>query len=706
MDDGFIDMRGTKYTAGTTNQYEPDGSSSRIHIDVRSPYFYIDSNNGNRLINISNVNNAYNSTKPNDGLYIRSDNYSSTDGMLIDLVDGHIDAYNFKLTGGHLYLNSNPSTNDYFFKIGDDTTNGKLTFSQNGELIINTNRLTLTGILGATNIIRNTEGRIYERDNEGKVIYHSGTTNPNLKYWEETNGNTVVLTQKSETGKNYLLDIYNSNGTQGIKQKVDISANADYSISWYSKGNVKFSVVGLNSSGAEVAELFTLTSESTNTTWKYNYATFKFTNSYSSYIVKFTSANQSWRLYHPMLEEGTISTTWAANPEDHNEYAKDFAIEYTDGEIDNYDVALNQEKVFDKLITDENGNKMVGIWIVPGNETLTGANELYINATYIASGILRSSNFDGEVGYDTSTKKYTVTDGTKGMYINLNDGYVWAKKFTLESGSTSGNHLFISSEGKAGGSYYFRVGNGNDYISFNNSGNMDISASNFTLSTDNIYISDTSKSFTINGVSRSVVLRMGSNFGVTSGGTLYANNANISGTISGSTITGGSINIGDGTFKVDTNGNMTATSATIEGAIKSSTISGSTITGGSISINNGVFKVDTNGNMTATSATIKGKISGSTITGGSISGATISGGTINIESYNFTIGGYNGSVSGVNSTVVNVANSATGGDYDSYIVGSLTTGDGTRLKINDSGYLALESGTEVKYLTKYVNVYS
>lgn len=36
----------------------------------------------------------------------------------------------------------------------------------------------------------------------------------------------------------------------------------------------------------------------------------------------------------------------------------------------------------------------------------------------------------------------------------------------------------------------------------------------------------------------------------------------------------GSINIGDGTFKVDTSGNLTATSATIEGTIKAGSSSG------------------------------------------------------------------------------------------------------------------------------------
>ena len=133
--------------------------------------------------------------------------------------------------------------------------------------------------------------------------------------------------------------------------------------------------------------------------------------------------------------------------------------------------------------------------------------------------------------------------------------------------------------------------------------------------------------------------------------------------------------------------------------------SNATITGGSLKIGSN-FSVSTAGKLKAVNGEFTGNISGSSITGGTINGATITGGTINIESYNFTIGGYGGSVSGINSTVVNVNSSASGGNYDSYTVGTLVTGDGVRLKINDSGYLSLEDGTEVKYLTKYINVYT
>lgn len=57
-------------------------------------------------------------------------------------------------------------------------------------------------------------------------------------------------------------------------------------------------------------------------------------------------------------------------------------------------------------------------------------------------------------------------------------------------------------------------------------------------------------------------------FQVTSAGALTATNAKITGTITGSTITGGSINISNNTFKVDTNGKLTASSADITGKIK------------------------------------------------------------------------------------------------------------------------------------------
>ena len=109
------------------------------------------------------------------------------------------------------------------------------------------------------------------------------------------------------------------------------------------------------------------------------------------------------------------------------------------------------------------------------------------------------------------------------------------------------------------------------------------------------------------------------------------------GNVTGAKLTGGSIDIGNGKFKVDDKGNLTATSGSFTGTINSGTkIIGATIQnaeknptftvdsngnikGGSININN-AFTVDSNGKLTATDAVVTGKI---TATSGEIKGDTV-----------------------------------------------------------------------------------
>lgn len=63
-------------------------------------------------------------------------------------------------------------------------------------------------------------------------------------------------------------------------------------------------------------------------------------------------------------------------------------------------------------------------------------------------------------------------------------------------------------------------------------------------------------------------------------------------------------------------------------SIFSPTIGAGSFIGGDIDIGNGTFRVDNQGNMIANSANIEGNITGSTITGSTISGSNIMGGTI------------------------------------------------------------------------------
>ena len=145
-------------------------------------------------------------------------------------------------------------------------------------------------------------------------------------------------------------------------------------------------------------------------------------------------------------------------------------------------------------------------------------------------------------------------------------------------------------------------------------------------------------------------------------------NLHLTGQIEASTFIGGSINIGNGNFTVDSNGVLTARSGSFKGditgstgtfsgilsggAIVSSNIEASSFTGGSINIGYGKFRVNSNGDLYAESGTFKGNIEGSeisganitggeisgvSITGGEISGVYITGSTINIDT-NLTVG--------------------------------------------------------------------
>ena len=106
---------------------------------------------------------------------------------------------------------------------------------------------------------------------------------------------------------------------------------------------------------------------------------------------------------------------------------------------------------------------MDGIYL----DSSSGHPELYINASYMATGILRSKNWNGTLGKISTTEKdkygntiYTyeiATYPTQGMYINLDEGKLWATSFDLKAGTLGGtNFLGLSSNGI---SYSGSIGN-------------------------------------------------------------------------------------------------------------------------------------------------------------------------------------------------------------------------------------------------------
>lgn len=79
--------------------------------------------------------------------------------------------------------------------------------------------------------------------------------------------------------------------------------------------------------------------------------------------------------------------------------------------------------------------------------------------------------------------------------------------------------------------------------------------------------------------------------------------------------------------------------ATLDGGIVADFIKAGTITGIEINNGNGTFKVDSSGNLSATSATISGTITGSTISGGTITGSTITSSSGLLGTITISLGG-------------------------------------------------------------------
>jgi hypothetical protein len=156
-------------------------------------------------------------------------------------------------------------------------------------------------------------------------------------------------------------------------------------------------------------------------------------------------------LWHLKLEEGSVATAWCPAPDD--------VEENTESVKNKYDVYLAQDQVFEKLFKDSKTGLMSdGIVMLPADDTLSGRPELFISASYMATGILRSKNWDGELKavYDTNTDNYHYTikrEPNFGMYINLDEGKIWAAKFELNawdySNSTQtrkGSGLYLNSD--------------------------------------------------------------------------------------------------------------------------------------------------------------------------------------------------------------------------------------------------------------------
>ena len=459
----------------------------RVAFDGTHGFIY----SGNWLSSFKDENGAYIKNPFNQNESTKEVTLNQgTAGMAIDLQNGHIDAYNFKLTSAGIQLNSNPDEGEDYIYIGpNDSTQPHIRYAKGGELEIAVNSLAITGVVGGSNLLNNTAPK--------EALHLPPGTQPGdhiaLERWhsipkaddEGTNGQNqrcITKISRSNNGKSWIImdNHLNEDGTEDqnqtlrtLYQYIDPSDNKD-SVSNFSQG--KYTLSGTIYSGASRKVIFHLGSWSldkgmvssteilVNGGYKSFHHTFDIT---SNNVPKIFWISDSYNgdpnamvdniktntlgtyFNHLKLEKGTVVTPW------------------DESDVDGYTLSvadqINQDIVFNKLT---NNGETKGIWLTN--------NQLYINATYISSGILRSNNWNGvfkkgdqqitssdyENLSNADKAKVTISDYTQGTYMNLNTGELYigqdsgsyiryengslkikVNEFSLTSGAIGGQNL-------------------------------------------------------------------------------------------------------------------------------------------------------------------------------------------------------------------------------------------------------------------------
>lgn len=665
------------------------------------------------------------------------------DGLAIDLQNGHIDAYDFKITSKNIYLNSTPDSNtDYYFRIGNNgkalpksyddlhdvepqLTNGYMAMTRGGDLEIRANSLSLTGQLGGVNLLKQTapqrsvpimtkittevDGATSTKTvpmtlTDGTPVFDwnvaiessyttystyctannmeplskteweklptlawkvgasNGTTQQNNIYLAGSYPNETYDESNARYKKEFYLAITNNvDNERRIYQEItNITGGEYYTLSGYVNSLLNLTdkqtlTITIDANGGTIeVPLWSGPNEIEfiNSQWTYFSHTFKIPAGKTSFKVGFNSTSD-YALWHLKLENGSIATEWTPAPEDTEDIVA--------AESKKYDIYLTQERIFDKLTTDENGNRMVGIWILDGAESSSGRSELYINATYLASGVLRSTNWNGTIRkdlvkvndkqqydkyrnplYTYNIATYPSDEEAQGVYFDLNRGKLWAAKFQLDAtrgtlGTDNPTGLYLNShiETNTGGTQssgrWLFLGDGNNYIDFGRTKSNSYLKlkvqNNFTLQTTGlnaIYLSNEPTSIekiTGQETTDKYVLAIGTKFAVTDKGKLYIEGARVNGEIYAQSGEIGGWNIGTNTLTsigttsgtetplITLNGATgTISGGTVTGAIfTSGTMHGSKILGGTLDIGgtlnassnsgSGNFSVDSNGNI-------------------------------------------------------------------------------------------------------------
>lgn len=225
LDNGYINLKGDNSDVVINAKVKETDSSLKDYSD--KPYFSITRNYKDG----DDLKKAYlilidDKDKDKNSYYLQSFNYATsednTEGMKIDLLNGHIDAYDFKLTSKGIQLNSDPNnTNTSYYMFIGQNSGPYISYSGNGRLIMKVNSLEISGIDSNGNSIEdNILDYIQDQDNatinnydillNQQKVFNKLTNNGTAKGIFLTNGELYINASMINTGvllvKDYAKD--------------------------------------------------------------------------------------------------------------------------------------------------------------------------------------------------------------------------------------------------------------------------------------------------------------------------------------------------------------------------------------------------------------------------------------------------------------------------------------------------------------------
>ena len=250
-----------------------------------------------------------------------------TDGMAIDLQNGHIDAFNFKLTSQGIELNASPNEDENYLFVGND--NSYLQYDKSGGLFIKTTSFKLT----SNGIKLNSS----PKDNENYLFV--GNDSAYLQYSE--NGSLLIKTASfnltsGDIGNNTFIGLY----SQDQKDKISIGSSGELN-SWRIIAGNSFGVTKNGNMYASAGNIAgwtinpnKLSSSTTAITEEYQFNGYETRAVYTAGIQKFTG-NLSTRAafiiektFQKRPENSENEEDWIDIPNNEANYEYPFYVRY------------------------------------------------------------------------------------------------------------------------------------------------------------------------------------------------------------------------------------------------------------------------------------------------------------------------------------------------------------------------------------------